>query len=152
MQARDLEVLEDLKGTCGTWDQSTNPPLRRQRCSESDQSSGHLLSRTTIGVICVSGYRLCSALWQISEWVYRISVLGLEGGRNSIYPHRAIALSSAYPSSQFRPLLSSQLTAQPSWLPAPPLRSVPIHTASKVLFPKRNLATCTLNSFGISLL
>ena len=37
-------------------------------------------------------------------------------------------------------------------LPAPPLCSVPIHTASKVLFPKRKLATCTLNSFGISLL
>lgn len=56
------------------------------------------------------------------------------------------------PPPQFRPLLSSQLTAQPSWPPAPPLRSVPIHTASKVLFPKRNLATCTLNLFGNSLL
>lgn len=56
------------------------------------------------------------------------------------------------PPSQFRPLLSSQLPAQPSWPPAPPLHSVPIHTASKVLFPKRNLATFTLNSFGISLL
>ena len=69
-----------------------------------------------------------------------------------VLPIPSALCSKHHPASQFRPLLSSQLTAQPSWPPAPPLCSVPIHIASKVLFPKRNLATCTLNSFGISLL
>ena len=69
-----------------------------------------------------------------------------------VLPIPSALCSKHHPASQFRPLLSSQLTAQPSWPPAPPLCSVPIHIAFKVLFPKRNLATCTLNSFGISLL
>lgn len=97
MQVRDLEVLEDLKGMHGTWDQSSNPPLRRKRCNESDQSSGHLLSRITIEVnVSMTTDYLGWALCQTSEWVYRISLLGLEGGKNSIYAHRAIALSSVH--------------------------------------------------------